>query len=189
MANEKKSRKEERKVAFMWIGWKDMRIAAVCGMLLGVPILLPAFELSKTDAQFMKKAAEASMTEAHLGQMAEAQSSQQSVKDFGQTLSKDHTSAYESLTELANKIGETIPKAIGPDRTIERLMHLKGTAFDRAFSRDEVQSHKGAIALFRNEAEHGENADVKAWAKAMLPTLEGHLQTAESISRVDMAHR
>jgi putative membrane protein len=152
-------------------------------------MLLPAFELSKTDAQFMKKAAEANMTEAHLGQMAEARSSHQSVKDFGQTLSKDHTSAYESLTGLANKIGETIPKAIGPDRTIERLMHLKGTAFDRAFSRDEVQSHKGAIALFRNEAEHGENADVKAWAKAMLPTLEGHLQTAENISRVEMAHR
>jgi len=173
----------------MAIGWKDTRITIVCAVFLGVPIFLPAFELSKTDAQFMKKAAEANMTEAHLGQMAEAQSSQQSVKDFGQTLSKDHTSAYESLTALTNKIGETIPKAIGPDRTIERLMHLKGTAFDRAFSQDEVQSHKGAIALFRNESEHGENADVKAWAKTMLPTLEGHLQTAENISKLEMAHR
>lgn len=189
MADETNQGKKNGKVVFMSIVWKDMRATVVCAVLLGVPMLLPAFGLSKTDAQFMKKAAEANMTEAHLGQMAEAQASQQSVKDFGQTLSKDHTSAYESLTILANKMGEAIPKAIGRDQTIERLMHLKGSAFDRAFSQDEVQSHKGAIALFKNEAEHGENADVKAWAKSMIPTLEGHLQTAESIAKVETAHR
>jgi hypothetical protein len=37
------------------------------------------------------------------------------------------------------------------------------------------------IAAFKNEAEHGENADIKAWAKNMIPTLEGHLETAERL--------
>jgi len=186
MADETNRRKKNGKAAFISNGWKDI---VVCAVILSVPMLLPAFGLSKTDAQFMKKAAEANMTEAHLGQMAEAQASQQSAKDFGQTLSKDHTSAYESLTVLANKMGEAIPKAIGPDKTIERLMHLKGKAFDRAFTQDEIQSHKSAIALFKNEVEHGENTDVKAWAKTMISTLEGHLQTAENIARAETAHR
>ena len=173
----------------MLMGWKGIGTVVWCAALLSVPVILRGSALSKADMQFMKKAAEANMTEAHLGQMAEAQASQQSVKDFGQTLSKDHTSAYESLTVLANKTGETIPKAIRRNKSIERLMHLKGKAFDRAFTQDEVQSHKNAIALFKREAEHGEDADVKAWAKTMIPTLEGHLRTAENLAKVETARR
>ena len=87
--------------------------------------------------------------------MAEAQARQQGVKDFGKKLSNDHTIAYEELTVLANKPGNTIPKAIERNQIIDGLTHLKGTSFDRAFLLDEVQSHKAAIATFKNEAEHG----------------------------------
>jgi putative membrane protein len=158
-------------------------VAVSCCALFSVPLLLQAAALGKADAQFMNMAARASMTEAHLGQMAEAQARQLGVKDFGSQLSKDHTSAYEELSVLANKTGKSIPKAIGHDKTIERLTHLKGNRFDRAFLLDEVQSHKSAIAAFKSEAEHGENADVKAWAQTMIPTLQGHLQTAESLAK------
>lgn len=64
-------------------------------------------------------------------------------------------------------------------------MHLKGNSFDRAFAQDEVQSYKTAIAAFKKEADHGENPDVKAWAKKMIPTLEGHLETAEKLAMVE----
>ena len=158
-------------------------VVVFCCALFSVPLFLHAAALSKADAQFMNMAAKASMTEAHLGQMAEAQAGQHGVKDFGSQLSKDHTSAYEELSVLANKTGKTIPKAIGRDKAIEQLAHLKGNRFDRAFLLDEVQSHKSAIAAFKGEAEHGENADVKAWAKTMIPTLEGHLQTAEGLAK------
>ncbi len=161
------------------------RVVAGIGtaVLFSVPVLLQAGALSKTDVQFLNMAARANMKEAHLGQMAEAQARLQGVKDFGQKLSKDHTSAYEELTVLASKTGETIPKAIKPDKTISSLAHLKGSSFDRAFLMDEVQSHKTVLAAFKNEAEHGENEDVKAWAKEVIPTLEEHLQTAENLSK------
>jgi putative membrane protein len=152
-------------------------------VLLSVPTLLGASSLSKNDAAFLKLAAKASMTEAHLGQMAEAQASRQAVKDFGEQLSKDHTTAYEGLTVLANKTGEAIPKAIGHDQTIAHLTHMKGAGFDHAFLVDEVQSHKAALATFKNEAEKGDSPDVKAWAKSMIPTLEGHLKTAEDLAK------
>jgi putative membrane protein len=156
---------------------------AGCAALWSIPALLHGATLNKTEQQFMRMAAETNMTEAHLGQMAEAQASGQSVKDFGQTLSKDHTTAYEGLSVLANKTGTTIPKAIGRDRTIESLAHLKGTSFDRAFVRDEVQSHRMVVAQFKREAEHGENPEVKAWAQNMIPTIEGHLQMAENLAK------
>lgn len=139
--------------------------------------------MSKTVVQFMNMAARANMKEAHLGQMAEAQARQQGVKDFGKSSRRITRAAYEGLTVLASKTGETIPKAIKPDKTISSLAHLKGNSLDRAFLTDEVQSHKTVIAAFKNEAEHGENVDVKAWAKAVIHTLEEHLQTAENLSK------
>lgn len=162
---------------------KNIVSSFCCAALFVMPVVLQGAALSNADANFMKMAAIANMTEAHLGQMAENQASEQGVKDFGDKLSKDHTSAYEGLTVLANKTGETIPKAIGKDKNIERLMHVKGDRFDRSFLPEEVQSHKTAIAAFKNEAEKGENADVKAWAKSMIPTLEAHLQTAEGLEK------
>jgi putative membrane protein len=60
---------------------------------------------------------------------------------------------------------------------------MKGVSFDHAFLVDEVQSHKTALATFKSEAEKGDNPDVKAWAKSMIPTLEGHLKTAENLAK------
>ena len=62
-----------------------------CAALLGCAAVLQGFAVNQADGRFMKMAAEANMTEAHLGQMAEAQASHKAVKDFGQTLSMDHT--------------------------------------------------------------------------------------------------
>jgi len=154
-----------------------------CAAVLSAPLLLHAATLSRTDARFIKTAAIANMTEAHLGQMAEAQAAGQGVKDFGQRLSDDHTKAYEGLTELANKTGETIPKGIGHEAEIAQLARLKGNRFDSAFLADEVHSDRTAIAEFRNEARHGENADIKTWAQNMIPTLETQLEKAQNLER------
>jgi putative membrane protein len=156
-------------------------IVCICAPLFSVPVVLLGGSLDNLDAHFIKMAAKANLEEAHLGQMAEHQASQQGVKDFGQELSNDHATAYRELSALANKAGEKIPTALGEDKEIDRLMRFDGTQFDSAFLNEEVQAHKSVIAAFKDEAEHGENADLKAWAKNMIPTLEGHLETAERL--------
>jgi putative membrane protein len=167
----------------MTLDGKRSVIGVCCAALFSAPVLLQGAAISKTDADFMNMAAKINMTEAHLGQMAEAQAAEKAVKDFGQKLSQDHTTAYEGLTVLANKTGESIPKAISKDKTMDQLMRLKGNSFDHAFLMDEVGSHKAALTAFQNEAEHGENADVKAWAQSMIPTLKEHLQEAENLAK------
>lgn len=162
---------------------KCVAAGAVFSVLLSAPRVLQGATLSKTDSSFMKMAAQTDMMQAHLGQMAETQAHEQRVKDFGKKLSTDHTNSYEGLTVLANKTGETIPKKLKSDKTLVRLTHLKGKSFDHAFIQAQVQSQKTAVAAFKNEAAHGENPDVKEWANRMVPTLEGNLQTAESLAK------
>ena len=157
--------------------------AAPLAVFCGAALVLQSASLSKSDQRFMKTSAETDMMAAHLGQMAESQSSHQNMKDFGKKLSMDHTNSYGGLSVLSNKTGETIPKALKPDKTIDHLAHLKGASFDHEFIMQETRTQKAAVTAFKNEAEHGENSDVKAWANSMLPTLEADLQTAESLAK------
>lgn len=144
-----------------------------------------ATDLSTADKVFLKAAADANMTEAHLGKMAQDQGADNGVKDFGHSLVQDHTKAYEELTVLANKAGESIPRGIDVRRNpaIEELRKQTGKGFDRRFVTHEVLDHRKTIAAFKREAEKGENADLKAYAQRMIPTLEEHLRKAEDLEK------
>lgn len=159
--------------------------AALPLVALGCIVNVQAADLSSTDRAFLKSAADANMTEAHLGKMAQDRAADTGVKDFGQTLVQDHTKAYEELTVVANKTGESIPKGIDVrrNRAIEELTRQKGIGFDRRFVTHEIQDHRKTITEFKREAENGQNADIKAYAQKMIPTLEEHLRKAEELEK------
>jgi len=137
----------------------------------------------QSDASFLAMAAQADMTIAHIGKDAEARGANEKVKDFGKTLVQDHTSDYESLTNLAAKTGETIPKGIDRtnDRTIAAVDRYKGKTFDHAFLTSESAQHQKLIQAFKEEATHGSNPAIKAYATKALPTIEKHLHDAQDL--------
>ncbi|MGH9665455.1 MAG: DUF4142 domain-containing protein [Bryobacteraceae bacterium] len=154
----------------------------------GALLCAPAFAastLSKSDKAFLDMAARTDMTEAHVGQMAEQQAAAPAVKDFARQLAQEHTQDYESLTELAAKVGEEIPKGIDirRDRSVAALAHLKGKTFDRRFLQDEIRDHERVLSECKREAEHGENVDVKTYATKVASTLQEHLHKAEDLSK------
>lgn len=166
-------------VKTFWVGMSCCLLT--CGMLQAQQ---PA-KLNAADKQFLKMAADGNMMEAHAGQMAEAQASSESVKDFGKTLEQDHTKAYNELAAVADKAGESIPKGINVshDKPMEQLMHLKGKAFDRSFVRHEIQDHQKTIAAFEREAKQGQNPDLMSYAQQSLPVLQKHLQMAQMLAK------
>jgi putative membrane protein len=166
--------------------------ALLCGSALcALPVILNAASVDKQDAAFMKMAAEADMLCAHLGQMAQSSASNTAVKDLGKKLVQDHTMNYQELTELASKTGETIPKAIEKrdDREITTLGHDKGKMFDHAFLSHEVADHEKLAKAFKEEAAHGQNPDIKAFANKSLPTIESHLHEAEDLVKAKTAKK
>ncbi|MGA2146288.1 MAG: DUF4142 domain-containing protein [Bryobacteraceae bacterium] len=160
--------------------------SGVCCLALvaAAGIAYPA-SLSTADRQFLVSAAKADMTEANEGQIAENQATRDDVKDLGKAMVQDHTENYSKLTALAAQTGVSIPTGIntGKDHTIQQLTHMKGASFDRTFAADEITSHRQAIALFKREAEHGQDPDVKAFANKTIPVLEKHLQMAEACAK------
>lgn len=134
------------------------------------------------DQHFMMKAAQGGMAEVQLGKLATQNASSQAVKDFGQKMVDDHSKANDELKGLAARKNVTLPTSLDPQdqATMDRLSKLNGPAFDRAYMRDMVVDHKKDIADFRKEANSGADSDVKTWASNTLPTLQQHLQMAQS---------
>lgn len=53
-------------------------------------------------------------------------------------------------------------------------------AFDEQYANIEKQTHQEAIALYRDYAMYGDDPELRAFAAATLPMLEGHLETINS---------
>ncbi len=163
------------------------------GMLtVGLMALAPMFaqssssgsanRLAGADHTFVTKAAEGGMAEVKLGNLAKDKASDPAVKSFGQQMVDDHSKANDELKQLASSKGITLPSDVNAKQKAEydRLSKLEGAAFDRAYMNLMVSDHRTDVSEFRRESEHGMDPDVKAWAGKTLPTLEHHLQMAES---------
>jgi len=151
--------------------------------LLAVYGKMPAS--AKKDAAFLELAAQADMTTAHLGQMAEDRGKRDEIKNFAKTLVADHTSDYQKLTALSMKTGDSIPTAIDKanNREIRSLERYKGKMFDREFILDQTTEHEKLVKAFQNEVDHGSNPEIKAYASKALATIERHLHDVENLGK------
>lgn len=138
-----------------------------------------------TDQKFLDMAAQTDMLEAHLGQMAADQAASQDVKDYASMLVTDHTADYQQLNTLAEKAGLTVPKGLDAahDKMVVPFEKLKGAAFDSRYIHEMIAGHTEAIGVYTKESAGAQNADVKAYAGATLPTLHKHLDAAKDLSK------
>ncbi|MHC5599919.1 MAG: DUF4142 domain-containing protein [Nostoc sp.] len=140
-------------------------------------------KLSSSDRQFIRAAAQDGLAEVQLGQLASQKGASTAVKQFGQRMVQDHTLVNNELKQLATQKGVTLPTSIGSknQQVQQRLSKASGTTFDRQYINVMLQAHKKDISAFQNEAQQGKDSDLKAFAAQALPTLQDHLQHAQSI--------
>jgi putative membrane protein len=137
----------------------------------------------KIDRDFMNEAASAGLMEVELGRYAAAHAASDRVKQFGQQMAADHAKANDELKQVAAQNDVELPaKMSAKDRAAaDRLMKLKGAAFDRAYMQEMVTDHQKVVGKFRDQSRSAQDPAVKQFATTMLPTLERHLEMAKEI--------
>ena len=137
------------------------------------------------DQQFMKKAAEGGIAEVQLGQLAQKNASNSSVKQFGERMVTDHSKANDQARKLGSEKNIALPTSMNSkDQALYRNLSAKtGAEFDKAYITAMIKDHKEDIAEFRREASSGNDPDIKAWAAKTLPVLEEHLRMAEDCAK------
>jgi len=138
-----------------------------------------------SDEDFLKDAAQGSMTEVKLGQLAEDKGSSDEVKNFGKRMVEDHSKVNEELKDIATREKMKLPTELSKknQKTYERLSELSGEAFDHAYARGVVRDQQSNITAFRQEASGGQNQAIKKFASETLPTLENHLKMAREMEQ------
>jgi putative membrane protein len=142
-----------------------------------------ASALNKQDMQIVVGMAQANIAEVEAGKLALANSQNAEVKAFAQQMIDDHTKALADVTALAQNKGVTLPTE--PDAKHKamaaKLAKLKGDQFDKMYmAQAGVQDHKHVHAALKKDEMRAKDADVKALASKMLPTVEQHLTKATS---------
>jgi putative membrane protein len=141
--------------------------------------------VDKSTSEFMTKVADVNMAEVKLGQMAQDKGTNQRVKDFGAMMVKDHNAASDELKSLAGRKNVTLPPTVSNDhqKKADDLNKKSGADFDKAYINAMVDGHQSTVNDFEKASKNTKDADVKAWADKMLPTLRMHLDSAKAIKK------
>jgi putative membrane protein len=139
---------------------------------------------ANADQDFIANAAKGNRAEVTLGKMVESKTKDPSVRQFAQQMVKDHTTALNELTQLAQSKNITLPEGLPDDATAlqSKLSSATGKALDKDYMDSMVDDHKKDVSEFQDASQNAKDPDVKQWAAKTLPTLQAHLQKAEQIA-------
>ena len=135
------------------------------------------------DQEFVTAATQSSLAEIALAKVAEERSAIPEVKSFAREMIDDHTKLNLELKALAEKSGLTVPTEPSDDQknTTERLSKLYGTDFDHEYVKVNVDEHKKAVALMRDEGNNTHDVTLRLFAQKTLTLFEHHLAQAEKL--------
>ena len=151
----------------------------------GAPGQAQKQKLSEKDKNFAREAATGGMAEVDLGRLAQQNAQHDDVKQFGARMVQDHSAANQKLETILAAKDMMVPRQLDEKhrKMVDRLSKMRGAEFDRAYMREMVEDHDKDVKKFRQEAEHGGDADLKAFAQQTLPVLEQHQKLAHDISK------
>jgi putative membrane protein len=142
-----------------------------------------------TSQRFLKKAIEGNYAEVKMGQLAQQNGQSEDVKKYGQMLSDDHSAANEKALDVAKSVGVAPPDGPNPKQKsdYETMAKMTGSKFDKEFARHMVADHQKDIAEYKKAAKQSDAAG--EYAKAQIPVLQQHLDTAKSLNSKRMSGR
>jgi putative membrane protein len=151
--------------------------------LSALPLAALAAEGSP-DASFYKSLAEGGIAEVRDGKLAQEKAADPKIKDFGAMMVKDHSAANQELMSLAQSKGVKLPDGpgMGADATKMKLDVVSGETFDKSYVKDQVKAHRDTVELLQKEISTGKDAQAKALAQKILPTVQSHLHAVEGMA-------
>ena len=142
--------------------------------------------ISPTTADFVKEAAMSDMTEIAASKLGQERGNAEE-KTFAGEMIADHGKTSTELKGLVSSgnVKAEIPNALdsSSQSKVDKLKNAKPADFSSDFDSMQVSAHKDAVSLFERYAKGGENPKLKDWAGKTLPTLQHHLEMAQSLGK------
>lgn len=156
-------------------------MAGLGALVLGHAAL--AGDINKTDAEYLRKSAQGTMSEVKLGEMAQKQAADARVKQFGQRMVDDHGKDLAAIRQMASQKGVALPDAPNKDQSKEadKLAKLSGAAFDKEYVKYEMKDHKEDVEENGKAMKKAVDPDVKQFAGAEYQTVVAHKKQIDEL--------
>ena len=140
---------------------------------------------ANTAAGYATNAALSDMYEIESSRLASERSKSKAVKDYAQTMIKDHTATTDQLKSALPKAGVTVtlPTALDQRRQemLTELQNASAEDFDTRYLDQQTAAHQEARDLHRGYAENGDNPQLKQLAGTIAPKVQRHLDMVKKL--------
>ena len=165
--------------------WKRYLGVPMLAALMSIGTAHAADTLAKADEKALKDLAIANMAEVEAGKIALQKSQNAEVKAFAQQMVDDHTKGLDEVKSVAQAKGVTLPSE--PDAKhkamAKKLESTSADQFDKAYlEMAGVKSHKEAHMLVTKTQSNAKDADVKALAAKLQPTIDQHMGHVDQLA-------
>ena len=154
----------------------------------------PAAEESSTglnDAEIAAIVVAANSIDVRHGELARERAGDERVREFAETMIRDHRAVNESAGALVERLGVTpeendVSRSLqsSADQTIGSLTALTGAEFDRAYMAHEVDYHRAVLnALDELLIPNATNAELRETLVGVRPAFEAHLEHAQTLQQ------
>lgn len=142
--------------------------------------------LGEQETKFAIDAANGSMAEIQLGELARSKSNAPEVKELGRMMMEDHSKANEALKIIAADKNIQLPAKASEDKqqVAIQLSSKNGSDFDRAYISQMVKDHEASIQLFENGQKTVKDSALKAFIENTLPVLHKHMQHVSTLNQL-----
>jgi putative membrane protein len=157
-------------------------LGGAAALLLSAAALAQA--LANRDREFLEQAAQNGLAEVSASRLALEKSRNDQVRAFAQRMVDDHTRANEDLKALATRKQYQPPAEPSVLQKGKEMLigALSDEHFDRRYvSQMGVEAHEDTVELFEKASRDAQDAEVKAFASQLLPSLRDHLQAARRL--------
>ena len=136
-----------------------------------------------TDDEFMKMVATGGHNEMGLSKLAIDKGVSGATKDFASMMVTDHTKAGNELKPIAERKNVMLPTDMDAEHKAlqAQMQSLSGEALAQKYAQQMVTDHQKTVDMFQSEIQNGQDADVKAFASKVLPTIQEHLDMAKKL--------
>lgn len=172
----------------MMVNRRFVRVAGatvVFTLLAAVPSTKPALN----DAEIAHIAVTANQIDIDAARYALERASNAQVREFAETMIRDHTAVIEQAVALATRLGVTpVNNQVSQDLVAdaeaahEALRQAPDAQFDRAYMDREVGYHEAVISAVRTVLIPGaRSTDLKTLLEGVAPALDAHLTHAKAV--------
>lgn len=159
-------------------------VLAALGAVPDAPAAAQKPRLSAADVRFVQEEAAAGSGLLALSKLGVEHAQHSEVRNFATTLAADQSRAGAQLAALAFRKGTELPEEAASTRKERQadFQGLSGAEFDRKFLSRVINGYEREIERYKDAASGAGDADVKAWAAKMLPTLQFRLEQARTLT-------